>query len=104
LTSVSPDFGYPPSWIGLGSLIAASGKSGSDRFDVGGGIDATEDALVSMKAGDLEVTVFQDAAGQGKGAIDAALKLAKEEKIDRERYMPFQLVTPANMDAFLKRN
>ena len=33
-----------------------------------GGVDATQDALAAMKAGDLDVTVFQDAAGQGKGA------------------------------------
>ena len=32
-----------------------------------------------MKAGDLDVTVFQNAAGQGQGAVDAALKLAKGE-------------------------
>ena len=32
-----------------------------------------------MKAGDLDVTVFQNAAGQGQGAVDAALKLANGE-------------------------
>ncbi len=45
-----------------------------------GGVDATQDALAAMKAGDLDVTVFQNAAGQGKGAVDAALKLAKGEQ------------------------
>ena len=30
------------------------------------GIDATQDALASMKAGELKVTVFQNAAGQGQ--------------------------------------
>ncbi len=29
------------------------------------GVDATQDALAAMKAGDLDVTVFQNAAGQG---------------------------------------
>ena len=42
-----------------------------------GGIDATQDALAAMQAGDLDVTVFQDAAGQGKGAVEAAVKLAQ---------------------------
>ena len=32
-----------------------------------------------MKAGDLDVTVFQNAAGQGQGAVDTALKLANGE-------------------------
>ena len=45
-------------------------------------IDATQDALADMKAGDLDVTVFQNAVGQGEGAVDAALKLAKGEKVE----------------------
>jgi inositol transport system substrate-binding protein len=69
-----------------------------------GGVDATQDALASMKAGDLKVTVFQDAAGQGKGAVDTALKLAKGEKVDKKVYIPFQLVIPANIDQFSKKN
>ena len=44
-----------------------------------------------MQAGELDVTVFQDAAGQGKGALDAALKLAKGEAVDQKVYIPFQL-------------
>ncbi|TIW40831.1 MAG: sugar ABC transporter substrate-binding protein [Mesorhizobium sp.] len=69
-----------------------------------GGVDATQDALAAMQAGDLDVTVFQDAAGQGAGALDAALKLAKGEKVEHKVYIPFQLVTPANIDKFLKKN
>ena len=69
-----------------------------------GGVDATQDALAAMKAGDLDATVFQDAAGQGAGALDAALKLAKGEAVDKKVYIPFQLVTPANMDNFIKKN
>jgi inositol transport system substrate-binding protein len=69
-----------------------------------GGVDATQDALAAMQAGELDVTVFQDAAGQGAGALDAALKLAKGEAVDQKVYIPFLLVTPANIDQFLKRN
>jgi inositol transport system substrate-binding protein len=90
--------------MALGAIQAMRAAGINTKKAIVGGIDATEDALVSMKAGDLKVTVFQDAAGQGKGAIDAALKLAKGEKIDKEIYVPFQLVTPANMDAFLRKN
>ena len=54
-----------------------------------------------MKAGDLDVTVFQNAAGQGKGAVDAALKLAKGEKVESKVWVPFELVTPENMDSTL---
>lgn len=69
-----------------------------------GGVDATQDALAAMKAGDLDVTVFQDAAGQGQGALDAALALARGETVDKKVYVPFQLVTPDNMEKFLTKN
>ena len=63
-----------------------------------------QEALAYMKQGDLDVTVFQDAAGQGKGALEAAIKLAKGEAVDQKVYIPFQLVTPANINDYLKKN
>ncbi len=69
-----------------------------------GGIDATQDALAAMQAGDLDVTVFQNAAGQGQGSLDAAVKLARGEAVDQKVYIPFELVTPANIDNYLSKN
>nr|WP_315188076.1 sugar ABC transporter substrate-binding protein [uncultured Albidiferax sp.] len=66
------------------------------------GIDATPDALASMKAGDLKVTVFQNAAGQGRGSLDAAVKLIKKQPVDRFVNIPFELVTPANLAKYSK--
>ena len=90
--------------MAIGALQAMKAAGVDTKKAVVGGVDATQDALASMKAGDLKVTVFQDAAGQGKGAVDAALKLAKGEKVDKKVYIPFQLVTPANMDQFMNKN
>jgi inositol transport system substrate-binding protein len=85
--------------------IQAMKAAGLDMNEiVVGGVDATQDALQAMQAGDLDVTVFQDAAGQGKGALDAALALARGEQVDQKVYIPFQLVTPANIDQFLGMN
>jgi inositol transport system substrate-binding protein len=85
--------------------IQAMKASGMDMATViVGGVDATQDALAAMQAGDLDATVFQDAAGQGKGAVDAALSLAKGEAVDQKVYIPFQLVTPANIGDFLQKN
>ena len=85
--------------------IQAMKASGVDMKNVVvGGVDATQDALQAMQAGDLDVTVFQDAAGQGKGSLDAALKLAKGEAVDQKVYIPFQLVTPANVADFIAKN
>jgi inositol transport system substrate-binding protein len=88
----------------IGAIQALKAAKVDLKTVVVGGVDATQDALASMKSGDLSVTVFQDAAGQGAGALDAALKLAKGEKVDRKVYVPFKLVTPANMADFIKKN
>jgi inositol transport system substrate-binding protein len=66
------------------------------------GIDATPDALASMKAGDLKVTVFQNAAGQGTGSLVAAIKLIKKQPVERFVDIPFELVTPANVSKYAK--
>ena len=85
--------------------IQAMKSNGIDMADViVVGVDATQDALQAMQAGDLDATVFQDAFGQGEGSVDAALALARGEDVDQKVYIPFQLVTPANVDDFLSRN
>jgi len=69
-----------------------------------GGIDATQDALAAMQAGDLDVTVFQNAFAQGSGALNAAVALASGETVDKKVYIPFELVTPANIGDYLSAN
>jgi inositol transport system substrate-binding protein len=90
--------------MAIGAIQALKAANVDMKKMIVGGVDATQDALAAMKAGDLDVTVFQDAAGQGKGAVDTALKIIKGEKVDKKVYIPFQLVTPANMDKFMAKN
>ena len=68
-----------------------------------GGVDATPDALAEVEKGSLAVTVFQNARGQAKGAVDAALSLVRGERIDHIVSIPFELVTRDNYKAFLNR-
>ena len=85
--------------------IQAMKAAGIDMADVEvGGVDATQDALVAMQAGELDVTVFQDAFGQGAGAVDTAIALVNGETVDQKVYIPFQLVTPDNVADFLSKN
>ncbi|SMC46168.1 sugar ABC transporter substrate-binding protein [Rhizobium sp. RU36D] len=88
--------------IGAVQALKAAGRK-MDSVVVGG-VDATQDALAAMAAGDMDVTVFQNAAGQGKGALDAALKLVKGEKVEKKVYIPFELVTPANLKDYQAKN
>jgi ribose transport system substrate-binding protein/inositol transport system substrate-binding protein len=90
--------------MAIGAINAMKSAGWNMKDVVVGGIDATQEALAYMKAGDLDVTVFQDAFGQGAGAVDAAIKLAKGDKIDGKVWIPFQLVTPKNMDKFVTKN
>ena len=68
-----------------------------------GGVDATPDGLAELVKGTLAVTVFQDARGQAKGAVDAAVALARGERIERFVWIPFELVTKQNYKSFLIR-
>jgi inositol transport system substrate-binding protein len=88
--------------IGAIQALKAAGRS-MDSVVIGG-VDATQDALAAMAAGDLDVTVFQNAAGQGQGSVDAALKLAKGEAIEKKVYIPFELVTKDNLDKYQAKN
>ncbi len=85
--------------------IQAMKAAGIDMADVVvTGVDASQDALLAMQAGDLDVTVFQDAIGQGAGSVDTAIALANGADVDQKVYIPFQLVVPSNIDQFLAKN
>ncbi|MCC5954576.1 MAG: sugar ABC transporter substrate-binding protein [Natronohydrobacter sp.] len=90
--------------MALGAIQAMKSAGISMDDVIVTGIDATQDALASMQAGDLNVTVFQNAAGQGSGALDAAIALAAGETVASKVYVPFELVTPANLGDFLSAN
>jgi inositol transport system substrate-binding protein len=88
--------------IGAMQAIKASGRSLDDV--VVAGIDGSRDALAMMAEGEIEVTVFQDAFGQGRGAIDTALRILEGEDFDQKTYIPFELITPENMAEYANRN
>jgi ABC-type sugar transport system substrate-binding protein len=90
--------------MAIGAINALKAAKKWTPTSIVAGIDATPDALASMKAGDLKVTVFQNAAGQGSGAVDAAMKLIKKQPVDRFVNVPFELVTPANLAKYTGKN
>ncbi len=83
--------------LGAIGALEAAGKLADTMV---GGVDCTPDAVQAVKDGKLSCTVFQDAAGQGSGGIDAAVKKAKGEAVDKEVMIPFKLVTKDNVDQF----
>lgn len=90
--------------MALGAIQALKASRKFDKGTIVAGVDATQDALASMKAGDLKVTVFQNAPAQGQEAVATALKLARGQKVDSMVWIPFELVTPANLSKYANRN
>lgn len=90
--------------MALGAIQALKSAGVSMDDVIIGGVDATQDALAAMKAGDLDVTVYQSAKGQGEGSLDTVLKIAKGEAFEPLVHVPFELVTPANLDQYMSKN
>lgn len=86
--------------IGAAQALRAAGVNPEDV--VVAGIDATPDALTALKAGDIDLTVFQDAKGQGRKGLEVAAAMARGEDLaERAVHIPFELVTPQNVDEYL---
>jgi inositol transport system substrate-binding protein len=84
--------------IGAIQAIEAAGKLGEI---IVGGVDASPDALQEMDKKRLDVTVFQNAKGQGEGGIKVAIALAKGETVEQYTWIPFELVTPENYKNYM---
>ncbi|MDR2313155.1 MAG: substrate-binding domain-containing protein [Spirochaetaceae bacterium] len=64
------------------------------------GVDAIPDALVAVANGTMAGTVLQDAAGQGRGAADAAFKALTSQSQDPINWIPFVLVDKSNLSEY----
>ncbi|MEC2057691.1 sugar ABC transporter substrate-binding protein [Peribacillus psychrosaccharolyticus] len=89
--------------MAIGAIMAL--EEANKRGDIiVAGIDGTIDALEYVKQGKLNISAFQDAYGQGKGAIEAAIKAVNGEKLDNNFInIPFELVTQDNVDEYIKK-
>lgn len=87
--------------MAIGAILALEAENKLDDVVVAG-IDATPAALDMMKEGKLDVTVFQDAVGQGKASIETAVKAANGEDVE-DAIIPYQLVTPENVDEYIAK-
>ena len=83
--------------MALGAIQAL--KSAGIAMDqvIVAGIDGTPDAFAAMEAGELDITVYQDAKGQAKGAVDAALAIIGGKELPSYTDIPFIAITPENI-------
>lgn len=89
--------------MAMGALSAVQAKGFLDKIVVVG-VDAIPDALQAVKDGKLACTVFQNSKAQATGSVDAALKAAKKEKLDKVIDIPFELVTKDKVDKYMGKN
>ncbi|BCQ32868.1 MULTISPECIES: substrate-binding domain-containing protein [Erwiniaceae] len=88
--------------MAIGAIMALN-QSGKKDILVAG-IDGTPDALQFIKNGKLALTVFQDAAGQGKGAVTMAKQVIDGKNGDKFMWIPYQVITKDNYEAFVSKN
>lgn len=88
--------------MAIGAIIALKNSNMLDKVFVAG-IDGNVDALNLLKEGSLKVTVFQNVAGQGSEAIKTAYKVIKGEKVDKNIFVPYELIDPGDADKYLAK-
>ncbi|MCY6354610.1 sugar ABC transporter substrate-binding protein [Clostridium sp. ZS2-4] len=81
--------------MALGAVRALKQANKKDVLVVG--FDGSPDALKSIKAGELTATVAQNAYNMGKSGVEAAVKVAKGEKIDARIDTGTSLIDKANV-------
>ena len=64
---------------------------------------AVEDGQSETSGSEREAGV-EKAKAQGEGALNAAVALSKGEAVDQTVWVPFELVTPANVAEYLAKN
>ena len=67
------------------------------------GIDGITDAVTAVQEGRMIASDFQDAEGQIQGAIDAAVAVKNGEEVEKEIWIPFQMITPENAEEYVDR-
>lgn len=82
--------------MALGAVLVLEEKGLADRIIVAG-VDATPEAKQFIAAGRLDMTVFQNGGAQGRGAVDAAMRILRGENVPKFVEIPFEPVTRDNV-------
>lgn len=85
---------------GLGAIQALKGANRLDGVMVLG-IDAIDDALLAVEAGEMAMTVKQDAEGQVDALYETVKTLQEGGTPEKENMVPLIPVTPDNVGDFL---
>lgn len=84
--------------IGASSAIKEAGRL--DEFSFIIGVDGTDAGYETIDSGGMTATVRQDSAAQGSTAVATAAAFLRDEDIEDEIIIPFELVTSENLADF----
>lgn len=60
------------------------------------GVDGIADAVTAVSTGDMIASDFQNAEGQMTGALDTAVTVINGGSVEKEVWIPFEMITPDN--------
>lgn len=84
--------------LGAAQAVRAAGKEKEITIV---GFDGDVAGLEAVRDGVLAATITQPTQGEGRLALESALKLIKGEKVDAEQLQPGVLTTKDNVDGFI---
>lgn len=86
-----------PALLGAVAAVESQGRQNAVKVV---GWDLTPSAVVGIDQGYVLGVVQQDPAGMGAAAVEAALKAARGEMVEKQIAVPVTIVTKDNVDAF----
>lgn len=89
--------------LGVVEALKSSGRLDGSILVLG--VDGSDEALQSIKAGEMSMTALQDAKAQAEAGADiyAQLRDGTDPKDIDDVYIPFQIVTSDNVDDYLNQ-
>ena len=67
------------------------------------GVDGIADAVTAVSTGDMIASDFQNAEGQMTGALDAAVTVINGGSVEKEIWIPFEMITPDNYEEYVNK-
>ena len=67
------------------------------------GIDGITDAVSAVESGDMIASDFQNAEGQIEGALNTCVAAVNGEEVEKEVWIPFEMITPDNFEEYVGR-
>lgn len=86
--------------MAMGALEACETAGRKDDIVILG-VDGNQDNIQAVSEGRLDASILQNAAAQGRKAIDVCVEIAQGKSVDHEYMIPFELITIDNVKDYM---